>query len=130
MRLASPHVALAMLVSSHNLAEPYVPTERRKYQRFALHCKCWLEGDEVTIFGTTADLGLGGLFLRSAVPIDRGFTVEIQLHSRDAERRLIACGVVTRTVRATPGRRHGLGVEFLEVRGGRGALTSFLEGQR
>jgi hypothetical protein len=103
------------------------PFERRRYQRFALRCKCWLEGEDASIYASTADVGLGGLFLRSAVPIAPGVSVEVELGSRDGRRSVLAGGVVTRTVPAAPGRRHGIGVEFSAIEGGLDALAALLQ---
>src|SRR6201999_3233164 len=54
-------------------------TERRRYQRHALPCECWLEGDAMTIFGPTIDVGVGGLFLRTAIPVAAGTQVDVTL---------------------------------------------------
>ncbi|HEX2678053.1 MAG TPA: hypothetical protein VHM19_15470, partial [Polyangiales bacterium] len=54
---------------------PLSLSERRRYQRHALACRCWLESDDLTICGPTADVGVGGLFLRTALPMPTGSEV-------------------------------------------------------
>lgn len=100
--------------------------ERRRFQRYNVRCDCWLERDTLTVYGTTADLGLGGLFLRSAVPMTDGCEVEVVLDVAGANRPIVARGQVTRAVRAGRGARHGIGVQFERFVQGRDALRSFL----
>ena len=100
--------------------------ERRRYSRYAVRCRCWLESDEATIFGPTADVGLGGVFLRSAVPLGEGQRVEVALSIGRKEQAVTAEGIVTRSVRAQHGLRHGIGVEFLRILDGRDSLKRFL----
>jgi Tfp pilus assembly protein PilZ len=94
--------------------------------RFAVRCQCWLESDEASIFGPTADIGLGGLFLRTAVPMTPGQPLEIALSLGAKTHAVVARGVVTRAVRAERGRRHGVGVAFVDIVDGRAVLESFL----
>jgi hypothetical protein len=108
--------------------EPAARPERRRYQRHALRCQCWLEGEELTLYGATADIGIGGLFLRTAIPVKMGSIVDVLLHVSGEEAPLDARGVITRTVGARSGSRHGIGVEFLEIRHGQAALSEVLSG--
>ena len=119
-RAASMHSPLA---TRDTFARP----ERRRYQRHALRCECWLEGDELTIFGPTIDVGIGGLFLRTAIPVTGGALMDVTLKVQGEPLPLEARAVVTRIVPARSGLRHGVGVEFLEIREGRTALTSLLQ---
>jgi len=100
--------------------------ERRRYERYAVRCDCWIEGGDASIFGATADLGLGGVFLRTAVPLDCGQQVDVALSPPGQSSRVLARGIVTRSVRPTRGRRHGVGVEFLDVIDGRDLLSRML----
>ena len=102
-------------------------TERRRYQRHALPCECWLEGDSLTIFGPTIDVGVGGLFLRTAIPVLTGALVDVTLKLAGEPAPIAARAVVTRSVPAHAGLRHGVGVEFLEVEQGRAALLGLLQ---
>ena len=102
--------------------------ERRRFQRYSVRCDCWLEQDALTLYGTTADLGLGGLFLRSAVPMADGSPVEVVLNVAGTGQPIVAHGLVTRAVRAGRGARHGIGVRFEKIVQGHDALTSFLSG--
>ncbi|MDD9935607.1 MAG: PilZ domain-containing protein [Myxococcales bacterium] len=101
--------------------------ERRRYDRYAVRCDCWLERDDAAVYGPTADLGLGGLFLRTAIPMHHGQRVEVALSVESAGTPVVARGVVTRTVPAQHGRRHGVGVQFLEFVDGRDSLQRFLK---
>lgn len=111
-------------------ARPRIRAERRRYQRYALRCACWLEGQTTSIYATTADVGLGGLFLRSAIPVPRGLSVDVEVKTRDGDVRVLGGGVVTRAVRAKRGQRYGIGVEFTDLEGGEDALLRLLRRQR
>jgi hypothetical protein len=102
--------------------------ERRRYQRHALRCECWLEADDMTIFGPTVDVGIGGLFLRSAIPLSSGVVVDVSLRVLGETEPLAARAVVTRRVPAHVGLRHGIGIEFLSITSGNYALTNLLQG--
>jgi hypothetical protein len=99
--------------------------ERRRYSRYAVRCRCWLESDGATVFGPTADVGLGGVFLRTAVPLREGQRVDVAL-SIGRKAPVTASGIVTRSVRAQHGSRHGVGVEFTRIFDGRDTLRRFL----
>jgi hypothetical protein len=100
--------------------------ERRRYLRYAVRCECWLECDEASVFGSTADVGLGGLFLRTAVPLRPGQCVRVALSLDGSAYIVVADGLVTRAVRAQHGQRHGVGVEFTDISHGRDGLSRFL----
>jgi hypothetical protein len=101
--------------------------ERRRYQRHALPCECWLESDALTIFGPTIDVGIGGLFVRTAIPVATGTIVDVTLKFQPELAAIEAEAVVTRTVPAHAGLRYGVGVEFLEVELGVHALLNLLQ---
>lgn len=100
--------------------------ERRRYLRYAVRCECWLECEEASVFGSTADLGLGGLFLRTAIPLSQGQRVRVALSLDGTGHGVVAEGLVTRAVRAQHGQRHGVGVEFTDISNGREGLSLFL----
>ena len=89
--------------------------ERRRYQRYAVRCRCWLESESASLFAQTVDVGLGGLFLRTGVPLPEGSSVNVTLELGSGGQRLLAEGVVSRSVRPKPGARHGMGVELVRV---------------
>lgn len=101
--------------------------ERRRYQRHALPCECWLENDGLTIFGPTIDVGVGGLFVRTAIPVMAGTIVDVTLKLRSELRAIEAQALITRRVPAHSGMRYGVGVEFLEVDSGAQALLGLLQ---
>jgi hypothetical protein len=103
--------------------------ERRRYLRYAVRCKCWLESEQATVFGPTADVALGGVFLRTAVPLTEGERVQVALTLGRRAQPVVADGIVTRAVRAQHGSRHGVGVEFVNIVDGRETLRRFLGGR-
>ena len=101
--------------------------ERRRYQRHALPCQCWLESDDLTIFGPTIDVGIGGLFLRTAIPVPRGAVVEVTLKVSSDLAPFEAKALVTRSVPARTGLRYGVGVEFVDLEPRVSALLGLLQ---
>ncbi|MET0284407.1 MAG: PilZ domain-containing protein [Polyangiales bacterium] len=99
----------------------------RAYRRVAVRCGCWLEHEQVTIFGTTVDLGRGGLFLRTALPMPPGVAVRVTLRLPGSET-VIADAKVVRRVDAHEGDRPGLGVRFECLPEGEDSLSAFLFG--
>lgn len=106
--------------------EPNPGHERRRYQRHALRCQCWVEGEELTLYGSTIDIGVGGLFLRTAVPLAKGSFVDLTLKMDSEDAALAARALVARAVPVKNGVRHGIGLEFVEVHRGQHALASLL----
>ena len=101
--------------------------ERRRYQRHALPCECWLESDELTIFGPTIDVGIGGLFLRTAIPVATGSVVDVTLKVSHDLAPFEAKALVTRSVPARTGLRYGVGVEFMDLEPRVSALLTLLQ---
>lgn len=98
------------------------PSERRRHARHAVRCRCWLETEQASLFSQTVDIGMGGLFLRTAVPLRAGEAVAVTLDLGDGEP-VRAEGIVSRTVRPQQGTRHGLGVELTRIASGRQQLA-------
>ena len=105
---------------------PVIP-ERRRTKRAVARCDCWLECDDVTIYGFTADIGLTGFFLQTAIPLTPGSKFDIQLRVDESPEPILARGLVVRSILARRGARYGVGVEFLQIKRGREELLSFLE---
>ena len=101
------------------------PSERRRYARYAVRCRCWIETEQTSLFSQTVDVGLGGLFLRTAVPLGEGQCVGITLDLGQGEP-LVAEGSVSRIVRPRSGVRHGLGLEFVNITSGKQHLQHVL----
>lgn len=99
---------------------------RRRFERLAVHCGCWLEGDGLTVYGRTIDLGRGGLFLRTAVPMRHGSRVDIRLQLPGRVSALAACGTVVWAGNVDG--RMGVAVEFSTVRD-EAELGHFLAGR-
>lgn len=100
--------------------------KNREYQRIAVRCGCWLEHEQATVYGTTVDLGRGGLFLRTALPMPPGISVRVTLRLPGHEP-VIADAKIVRTVAPHTG-RPGLGVSFDRLPAGEETLDAFLCG--
>jgi uncharacterized protein (TIGR02266 family) len=108
-------------------ASPQGKTRRRarQYQRVAVRCGCWLEHQDATVFGNTVDVGRGGLFLRTALPMAPGVDVRVTLKLPGHEP-VVAEGQVVHRISPQAGDRPGLGVRFDRVATGDEALHTFL----
>jgi uncharacterized protein (TIGR02266 family) len=104
-----------------------VRRKARAYRRVAVRCGCWLEHEQATVFGTTVDVGRGGLFLRTALPMPPGVAVRVTLRLPGRET-VVADGKVVRTVAPTGADRPGLGVRFERLPEGEDSLSAFLFG--
>ena len=105
--------------------------ERRRNRRFTVRCNCWLERDDTTIYGTTADLGMGGLFLRTAIPLTPGNQFEVRLFiNGNNDSPVLARGLIARSILARSGVRYGVGVQFTAIEQGREALQAFLDNEK
>jgi uncharacterized protein (TIGR02266 family) len=70
------------------------PWNRRRFERLAVRCGCWLEGEGLTVYGHTVDLGRGGLFLRTAAKVPHGTSVQIALRLPDRDSVVRTSGTV------------------------------------
>jgi len=84
-----------------------------------------MEQDEITIYGTTADVSANGIFIRTAVPLLPGKNVDIQLDIGDSSTPIVAEGVVTRSSIEKGDRHSGIGIEFTEIKRGYKTLAAF-----
>ncbi len=101
--------------------------DRRRSRRYAVKCDCWLERDDTTIYGTTADVGMGGLFLRTAIPLKPGKQFDVRLYVNGASSPVLARGFIARSILARGGSaRYGVGVAFTSIEAGRDQLGYFL----
>jgi uncharacterized protein (TIGR02266 family) len=97
----------------------------RRYERVAVRCGCWLEHDGASVFGTTVDIGRGGLFLRTALPMVPGVHVRVTLRL-PGYADVIADGLVVRRIGPNDGPRPGVGVRFERLAQGDLSLHEFL----
>jgi hypothetical protein len=86
-----------------------------------------LEHEQATVYGTTVDLGRGGLFLRTALPMSPGIAVRVTLRL-PGRTPVVADGKVVRAVSPRLGDRPGLGVCFDRLPVGEETLDAFLCG--
>lgn len=114
-------------LQSHDLSGGVAKTRRRTraFQRAAVRCGCWLEHEEATVYGTTIDLGRGGLFLRTALPMTPGVAVRVTLEL-PGHQPVIADGEIVHRVAPAHGDRPGLGVRFDKLSSGDESLADFL----
>lgn len=128
---AHAHAAIAPVsTTASTTASPVTGRSRRRareYQRIAVRCGCWLEHEQATVFGTTVDLGRGGLFLRTALPMPPGVSVRVTLRLPGQET-VVADGKIVRNVAPHSGDRPGLGVRFDRLPNGEDSLCAFLFG--
>ncbi len=104
-----------------------VAFERRRTRRHAIRCDCWLERDDTTLYGATADLCMGGLFLRTAMPLKPGSRFDVRMQVGNPPTTVVARGLVVRSILARNTPRYGVGIEFVTITQGRDALLAFLE---
>jgi len=52
--------------------------ESRKYPRYQPRLRCWCEADDVTVYARIANLGEGGLFLRTNTPLREGAKAHVR----------------------------------------------------
>jgi hypothetical protein len=119
--------AVTAIAQKHEATPPAAKARRRvrQYQRVAVRCGCWLEHEDATVFGTTVDIGCGGLFLRTALPMVPGLDVRVTLRIPGFPP-VVADGQVVRRIGPQDGPRPGLGVRFERLREGDEALRDFL----
>ena len=104
--------------------------ERRKTPRFAVSCRCWVEQDSMTLFGTVTNLSSGGLFLRTLPIVREGRDVEVRLSlgngvvvGRGAVR---WCAQPSARAPGAPSGPPGMGIELTEVTAGQELLEGFI----
>jgi len=104
--------------------------ERRKVPRFAVNCRCWVEQDAMTLFGTVTNLSARGLFLRTLPIVHEGSDVDVRLSlengvvvGKGAVRwRVQPSGMGTAGTYMAP----GLGIEIVRVTDGEDLLERFI----
>jgi uncharacterized protein (TIGR02266 family) len=103
--------------------------DRRRHRRVTTRAKCWIERDSVTLFGRVLDIGVGGLFLRTAFSLDAGTPVDVYVAPEGSPDRIRARGTVAWSGLRTDGPRpaSGIGVSFESVVDGSAALERLLD---
>lgn len=118
---------------AYTLSRPDAPAGKTRRRarvdpRIAVRCGCWLEHEGATVYGNTVDLGRGGLFLRTALPMPPGVAVHVILEL-PGHGAVEADGEVVHRIAPSDADRPGLGVRFHQLTRGHEALSSFLGGQ-
>ena len=112
---------------NHNLP---LKKERRAFPRFEASCRCWVEHDSLTLFGTVTNLSSAGFFLRTLPVMDAGAVIDIRLNKEAGD--VLARGEICWTNIEYLGPRDsfsatplGLGVRFLEITDGAALMQNF-----
>ncbi|HKP58174.1 MAG TPA: PilZ domain-containing protein [Polyangiales bacterium] len=101
--------------------------DRRRHPRHDLIGQCWIDAPQLTLLGPTQDIGVGGLFVRTAAQLPLGTTVEVCLRVPGESESLVAEALVARSVPIGLGPPcHGLGLAFVEIARGQGLLRVLL----
>jgi hypothetical protein len=104
--------------------------ERRKQPRFPVTCRCWVEKDSMTLFGTVTNLSAGGFFLRTIPIVAEGSDVEVRLSLENG----VVVGLGSVRWRAQPSgvsergplSAPGMGIELVRVSAGQELLDSLI----
>lgn len=90
-------------------------SERRRHPRVPMSQPCWCESDEVTLYVKIVNASEGGVFLRTATPLEVGSRARLVFFSPDLGDEVVADVEVVRCVEEQPGRRRlpGMGLRFL-----------------
>jgi len=104
--------------------------ERRQAPRYKVSCRCWIEQEAVTLYGTVTNLSSSGLFLRTLPVVDVGSWVDLKLSLDNGV--VIACGEVKwinkpASAGGPGGPPPGLGIRFTELRTGGDILQRFVQ---
>jgi len=107
----------------------FTSRERRKQPRYAVNCRCWVEKDSMTLFGTVTNLSAGGFFLRTIPIVTEGNDVEVRLSLENG----IVTGRGAIRWRAQPsdaeGPRRGapgMGIELVQISAGEELLENYI----
>jgi hypothetical protein len=102
-------------------------SDRRRHPRHDLMGHCWIDAPQLTLLGPTHDIGVGGLFVRTAAELELGTPVEVCFRVPGESESVFAHALVARRVPIGFGPPcHGLGLEFVEIAQGQGLLRSLL----
>jgi hypothetical protein len=102
-------------------------SDRRRHSRHDLIGHCWIDSPWLTLLGPTHDIGVGGLFVRTAAKLELGTPVEVCLRVPGESESLLAQALVARSVPIGFGPPcHGLGLAFVEIAHGQSLLRSLV----
>jgi hypothetical protein len=104
--------------------------ERRHQPRYAVSCRCWIEQDAMTLFGTVTNMSSGGLFLRTLPIVHEGSGVDVRLSLENGV--VTGRGAVRWRTQPSGGGTSGpfvapgLGIELVSVTSGEELLEKFI----
>ena len=105
--------------------------ERRRIPRYVVNCRCWVEQDAVTLFGTVTNLSARGIFLRTLPIVNEGSNVDVRLSIESGV--VIGKGAVRWRTPPTGGGgapgslgAPGMGIEIVNVTTGEELLERFI----
>lgn len=85
--------------------------ENRKFERVPSRLRVWCEGENITVYARVGNLSLGGLFLRTSTPLERGSRATLRFGAAGVE----VPGRVVWARLEGQGGPPGMGVEFENV---------------
>jgi Tfp pilus assembly protein PilZ len=108
-------------------------TERRTSARCIANCKCWIEQESITLFGTVINLSQDGLFLQTLPILEADTEIDIRISLQDS-RELLARGRVAWKSNSHPLENNtassantpGLGIEFKDIKQGKEHLPEYI----
>lgn len=101
--------------------------ENRKFERVVSKLRVWCEGENITVYARVGNLSLGGLFLRTSTPLERGSRATLRFGSAGVE----VPGRVVWARLEGQGGPPGMGVEFENIDDGvREAIRRLIEEDR
>lgn len=84
--------------------------EKRRYSRKALKIEArYQDSDGKVLKGTVRNISIGGVFIETSRPLERGQSIHVSLDAKDVGRVIDVEGIVARYL---PDR--GMGIEFLD----------------
>ena len=85
--------------------------ENRKFERVPSRLRVWCEGENITVYARVGNLSLGGLFLRTSTPLERGSRATLRFGAAGVE----VPGRVVWARLEGQGGPPGMGLEFVGV---------------
>jgi len=105
-------------------------TERRGSVRFEASCRCWVEHDALTLFGTVTNISSTGIFLRTLPVVEKDAVIDIRLNMDSGD--VVAQGRIRWANKELPGPGEatataplGLGIEFITIKDGHEVLNRY-----
>lgn len=91
--------------------------ERRRFQRYPLKSRCWLEGKTVTMYVEMLNIGRGGAFIKTFSPFPIGDLVKVRWKSITSGQEFVIPSEVIwrREFSSNPNLPPGMGIKFIKI---------------